>query len=114
MNNEHEHNNTVDSIIVGIVSSLTSEVRDSCACCAEAAEASSSRARMVEAEARSRGVSFMALVRLLSVPMVPNPHQPVCESLMSSSAPRLPCLDICTPVTSHQSSEYRSGSGVSP
>ena len=50
-------------IVIVIVRSPTSEVRDSVACCAEAAEASS-RARM-EAEARSRGVGFMALVRLL-------------------------------------------------
>ena len=55
-------NNTI--IVIVIVRSPTSEVRDSVACCAEAAEASS-RARMGEAEARSRGVSFMALVRLL-------------------------------------------------
>ena len=53
------------------------------------------------------------------VPMVRDPRQPVCESLMSSSAPRLPRLDICTPVTSPASGkaghmENRSGSGVSP
>ena len=51
------------NFIVVIVRSPTSEVRDSVACCAEAAEASSRR--RMEAEARSRGVSFMALVRLL-------------------------------------------------